>query len=402
MIRGAKMVFYERKLLQEIRKWVGKKTIVVLTGMRQVGKTTLLKKVFDEIPSKNKVFLDLENPINQRMFKELDYDNVWANLRTHGVVNSEKAYLFLDELQAAPEAVRAVKYLFDNYDVQFFITGSSSFYLKNLFPESLAGRKAVFELYPLDFAEFLLFRDNPKEFHAEFGEMDEQKNRVSHERSIKPYEEFLAYGGFPRVVLAETPDEKRAVLDDIFKSYFEKDVRSLADFRDVSKLQELILLLMQRTGSKLNITRLASELGASRETVYAYLSFLEATYFVSLVRPFSRSVDREISGARKVYLCDTGVLNRFSQVSSGAVLENAVFNELKKRGRDVRYYQSRSGTEVDFILKDSGVALEVKETGTPQDVRRLEKIAESLKLRESFVVSKTFVDEPGFVSATDL
>jgi len=396
------MVFYERRLLKEIRKWADKKTIVVLTGMRQVGKTTLLKKVFDETPSKNKVFLDLENPINQRIFKELDYDNVWANLRTHGVVNSEKAYLFLDELQAVPEAVKAVKYLFDNYDVQFFITGSSSFYLKNLFPESLAGRKTVLEMHPLDFEEFLLFRGTPREFYAEFREMDERKNRVSHERSIKLYEEFLAYGGFPRVVLSETPEEKNAVLDDIFKSYFEKDVRSLADFREVSKLQELILLLMQRTGSKLSITRLASELGVSRDTVYSYLSFLEATYFASFVRPFSRSVDREIGGARKVYLCDTGVLNRFSRVSSGAVFENAVFNELEKRGGGMRYYRSRSGTEVDFILKDSGVALEAKETGTPQDARRLGKIAETLKMRESFVVSKTFVDEPGFISATDL
>ena len=68
----------------------------------------------------------------------------------------------------------------------------------------------------------------------------------------------------------------------------------------------------------------------------------------------------------------------------------------------MRYYQSRSGTEADFILKDSGVALEAKETGTPQDARRLGKIAETLKMRESFVVSKTFVDEPGFISATDL
>jgi predicted AAA+ superfamily ATPase len=393
---------YERKLLPELRKWVGKKAIVVVTGMRQVGKTTLFKMLFDEIASGNKAFLDMENPIVQRVFQEKDYDNVWANLKQYGVFPKEKAYLFLDEIQAAPVAVKAVKYLFDHYNVQFFITGSSSFYLKNLFPESLAGRKAMFELYHLDFEEFLVFKDARKEFHASIAEKDRCKNYVDYERNKKLYEEYLAYGGFPRVALSDSADEKKAFLEDIYKSYFEKDVRLLADFKDVGRLQDLILLLMQRTGSKLNISRISSELGLARETVYSYLSFLEATYFINLVPPFSRSVDREVSGARKVYLCDTGILNHFAQVSSGALLENAVFNVLKRKD-EIKYYQRRAGTaEIDFILKKHGIAVEVKERGTALDTKKLGAIAKSLRLREHYVVTKTFVDGKGFVCVTDL
>lgn len=393
---------FARKLLGELRKWVDKNTVVVVTGMRQVGKTTLFKMLFSEISSRNKVFLDMENPLIQKIFEEANYDNIWANLVPYGISKSEKAYIFLDEIQAMPAVVKAIKYLFDHYDVQFFATGSSSFYLKNLFPESMAGRKVVLELYPLDFEEFLIFKGAGKHFYQTFREKDAHKNYIDYERTIKLYDEFLLYGGFPRVVLAEAAEEKKAFLEDIFKSYFEKDVRTLADFEDVNKLRDLILLLMQRAGSKLNISRISSEVGAARATVYAYLSFLEATYFISLVPPFTKSVDREVSGAKKVFLCDTGILNHFAQVSSGAALENAVFNALRTKN-EVSYYQRRAGTaEIDFVLKKQGVALEVKERGTLFDAQRLKALAKMLKLPESYVASKSFVDERGFVCVTDL
>ncbi len=391
-------VFFERKLHSEVLKWIDKPAIVVVTGMRQVGKTTLLEKVFNEIPSKNKAFFDLDNPLDQRVFREEDFANIWANLAPFGVSKSEKAYLFLDELQAMPSAVKAIKYLFDHFGVQFFVTGSSSFYLKNLFSESLAGRKVVLEMFPLDFEEFLAFKNTPSQFPATFEEKDGQKNRVAFEKTIKPYEEYLEWGGFPKVVLAQSLEDKKAFLEDIYKSFFEIDVRQLADFKNLAKLQGFLTLLMQRAGSKINVTRIASELEVSRETAYSYLSFLEATFFVSLVEPFSQSPDREVSGAKKVYLCDTGILNRFAKVSSGTILENAVYNALKKRGK-TNYYQRRIGSEIDFVLPEQSVAIEAKETATIQDLRALEKTAAALGFKQKFVASKNFQDKPGFIPA---
>ncbi|MEI7620889.1 MAG: ATP-binding protein, partial [Candidatus Falkowbacteria bacterium] len=309
--------------MPSIRATVGKKTIVVLTGMRQVGKTTLMKMIYDEIESGNKAYLDMENPIVRRAFDERDYDSIWENLKQYGIDKKKKAYIFLDEVQTAPECIKAIKYLFDHYDVQFFATGSSSFYLKGLFPESLAGRKTVFELYPLDFEEYLWFCERKREFAEGYAGKASSKNEVAYAREIRLYDEYLAHGGFPKVVLAESEGEKKAALGDIFTSYFEKDVKSLADFRDNRRLQDFIMLLLRRSGSKLNISKISSEIGASRETLGAYLAFLEATYFVHLVPPYSKSPDREVSGAKKVYACDTGILNQFAQVSSGAVLENA-------------------------------------------------------------------------------
>ena len=129
-------MLYPRKILQPLKKHLETKEIVVLTGMRRVGKTTAFRMIYKEIKSKNKVFLDIENPIEQKIFEEADYNNIWANLKPFGITNKEKAFIFLDEIQSAPEIVKAIKYLYDHYDVKFFLTGSSSFYLKNLFPES--------------------------------------------------------------------------------------------------------------------------------------------------------------------------------------------------------------------------------------------------------------------------
>lgn len=393
-------MIYKRKILSKIEKYIASKEILVLTGMRRVGKTTLYKLIFDGIKSKNKVFLDVENPITQKIFEETDYDNVATNLGDAGIDMKKKAYIFLDEIQAQPEIVRVIKYLYDHYDVKFFVTGSSSFYLKNIFPESLAGRKYVFEMFPLDFEEFLTFKNISRKYYAAFEQKDKNKNAIFYEKNKKLYDEYMRYGGFPGVVLARTADEKKMKLNDIFKSYFEKDVKNLADFREIKALRDLILLLMQRVGSKLEITKLSSEIGVSRETIYSFLSFLEGTYFVHFAEPFSRNVDREISGGKKVYFCDNGILNYFSKISEGSLFENAVFLDLKKYGK-INYYQKRSGGEIDFVI-DKKVAVEVKTKGDDSDLKKLEKIAKSLKIKQYYLVTKEFSKKNRFIPAVEM
>ncbi len=216
----------------------------------------------------------------------------------------------------------------------------------------------------------------------------------------KHYDEYLEYGGFPGVVLAAAKEDKELKLKDILKSYFEKDVRSLADFRDLRAFRELILLLMQRVGSKLEITKLASEVGVSRETVYSFLSFLEQTYFVHFITPFTKNVDREVSGGRKVYLCDTGILNQFAKVSEGSVFENGVFLNVRSR-EGVNFYQKRSGAEIDFVL-DGRIGCEAKLTGTEQDYRALKRAADGIGLSEAYLVTKQYHDAPYVIPALDM
>ena len=394
-------MLYERKIYGKIIKKIEDREVIVVTGMRRVGKTTLFKMIFEVLKSKNKAFFDMENPINQKIFEEENYDNIWANLKPFGINNKERSFIFIDEIQAKPEITKIVKYLYDHYNVKFFLTGSSSFYLKNLFPESLSGRKIIFELYPLDFEEFLLFRDYKKEFLSKFKEKEKNKNKIEYEKIKKLYEEYLEFGGFPQVVLASEIEKKREFLIDIFKSYFEKDVQGLADFREITKFRDLLLLLLKRVGTKLDISKLASELGTSRETIYSYISFLEKTYFIRLISPYTKSIDREVSGTKKVYICDNGIGKYIVKCEDGSLLENAIFNNLNNYGQ-VKYYERRSGGEIDFILADAGVALEVKNKGDQRDYLLLKGIANSLKLKEFYVISKDFVDKKGLVIASDV
>ena len=368
--------------------------------MRRVGKTTLYRTIFDQIEGKNKVFLDLENPVMQKAFEEKDYNNIVVNLKEFGLTSEKKAFIFLDEIQAMPEISRAIKYLYDHYRFKFFLTGSSSYYLKSLFPESLAGRKFVFELYPLDFEEFLVFKGKKRAGQKTFAEKDKSKNSVRYELLKGLYDEYLRYGGFPQVVLETDTGRKRLHLEDIFKSYFEKDVRGLAKFREIQLFRDLLLLLMSRTASKLDVSRLASQLGTSRETVYSYLSFLEGTFFIALVQPFTKSIDKSISKAKKVYFCDTGILNVFAKVNEGLLFENAVFNNLRQMGY-IRYYQKPSGREIDFIV-NGNTGFEVKLKGLLKDVHRLQMMAKKIKLKESYVVTKQFSNGAGFIPAVDL
>lgn len=392
---------YPRLAQKYIDPWIDKKEIVVVTGMRRTGKTTLLRMIYEKIGSSNKVFLDMENILEQRIFEETDFNNVWANLKPYGVTNKERAHIFIDEVQARPGVVMAIKYLHDHYDAKFFLTGSSSFYLKNLFPESLAGRKVVFELMPLDFREFLVFKGREASEGDGLGEAESRKNAVRHETRVKLFDEYLAFGGFPQVVLAEREEDKRLHLNDIFSSYFEKDVRALADFRNRTAFRDLLLLLMQRAGSKVEAAKLASEVGVVRPTVLSYLAFLEGTYFIFLVEPFSRNRDREVSGARKVYFCDNGFLSQFGRVSEGSLLENAVYLNLRKHGA-VRYYQKRTGPEIDFVIPDKGLAVEVKSRGNDRDMARLDKLAEAMGLAERYIVSREYTDGRGIIPATEI
>ncbi len=395
-------MFYERKKYKELKKLFSYDEIIVLTGMRRVGKTTLMKQIFDELDNSNKVLLNMENPLDQTLFEELDFNNIPANLSSMGINTNEKAFVFIDEIQNFPKIVLPIKYLFDHYNIKFFVTGSISYYLKNLFPESLSGRKVIVELFPLDFEEFLVFKGKDVSFENNFEEKAKSKNIVRYEKNKVLYEEYIKYGGFPQVVLAPTIGKKEMYLKEIFTSYFEQDVKSLADFKNISSLRNLILLLISRIGSKIDISKIASTLGISRPTVYSYLSFLEQTYFIFLINQYSNNTDREMSGAKKVYFCDTGIANYLSNSSeNGSILENAVFNNLRQFGK-IQYYQNRHGSEIDFVLSDLKLAIEVKTKAIPQHINKLMRLSNTVGLKNYYVVSKEFVDNDKIIQASDI
>lgn len=391
-----------RNIQSQIEAEISTKQAVVLTGMRRVGKTTLMRHIYEEIPSHNKAFFDLGNPLHRRIFEEANYDSIWSNLQNYNVSSNKKAYLFLDEMQNLPEASQVVKYLYDHYDVKFFITGSSSYYLKNLFPESLSGRKIVFEMFPLDFSEFLRFKKIERTVEVSLKRKTESRNEIRYIQLLPHFLEFMEYGGFPEVVLEEKISRKKNLLEDIFKSYFEIDVKNLSDFKELGKVRDLILLLASRTASKIDIAKLASEIGTSRETVYGYLSFLEQTYFISLLPQFSKSIDRRVAGQKKLFLCDSGLANHLGRLSEGQLFENCLFSIFRPH-YSLNYFSKGDGKEIDFIINQT-IAIEAKISFSPQDAATLQSRAEPLAIEEKYLCTiKPFViDRANVIMATDL
>jgi len=390
---------YTRTIFSKLESELNTKEITVITGMRRVGKTTALLHLFDLIKSENKAIFDLENPLHRKIFEEDNFDAIWSNLRQFGISNSEKAYIFLDEVQNLPKISHVVKYLYDHWEVKFILTGSSSYYLRNLFPESLAGRKIVFEIYPLTFSEFLVFKGVVRNQPVSFKKMSEDKNKISHEKLSPLYREYLEYGGFPSVVLEPNLERKKVLLSEIFTSYFEKDAKNLADFKEMSKLRDLILLLIPRIGSRVEILKLATELSVSRETIYSYLAFLEQTYFIFLLPRYSGSINRQAAGSRKLFLCDGGIANILGKSSEGQLFEQSVFQNVRPDHK-LAFYSKENGAEIDFII-DGKIALESKITGSQQDIATLRSRSKSINLTESYIVTYQYSDKNEIIVATD-
>lgn len=376
----------ERDIFKQIEPYFNSPEAVVITGMRRTGKTTLLKSIYEKIGSDNKLFIDLENTLNRKYFEEEDYERIRLNFEVLGLNFKKKSYLFLDEIQFVKNVPSIVKYLHDHYQMKLFLTGSASFYLKNLFSESLAGRKYIFELFPLNFKEFLRLKGEKINIPTSPKDISEPIFQTLD----RLYDEFLKFGGFPGVVAKEDFGEKKKALEDIFSSYFQLEVVQLGDFRKTSVVRDLMLLLMQRAGSRLDIQKLASELGVSRPSIYEYLAFLEGTYFFHLIKPYSKSKDVEIRGSEKVYVCDSGLLNNAAHVSEGALFENNIFQMLRPRG-SVHYYQKGKTREIDFILNRKE-AYEVKLRPSPQDVASLEKTSTELAIKNFSLVSRSYAN----------
>ncbi len=364
------MNIVERDIFPEIEKYMDSPEVLVLTGCRQSGKTTTLRYFFDKLTSSNKLFLDLENILNRRYFEEEDYEAIKAAFELQGIDFSKRPYIFLDEIQYVKNLPSVVKYLKDHYDVKFFLTGSASFYLKNLFSESLAGRKYIIHIYPLTFSEFIRFKGHKIKY-------SESLPYVVCKHLDSLFSEYISFGGFPAVVLKTTEKEKRNKLQDIFSSYFEMEVEKLRDFAKLKKVRDTLLLLFLRSASLVDISRLAQELEISRITLKEYMDFFEKTFFFDFVKPYSASKDVEIRKRAKVYPVDVGLAKEMGFSESGGLFEIALYQNIKVK-HTVNYYRLKNGQEIDFIV-DAQDALEAKNFCHPQDVRRLGRLVLNLR-----------------------
>jgi len=358
---------YDRELRPEVMKYLDDPEAIIILGSRQVGKTTLLRIIMEHIKDQRRCFyLDLEVPGNLDIVMA-GPESLIEYLTSLGASFDHRNYVFLDEIHYMENPTRFIKLAVDHYADKLKIigTGSSALGIKMKFHDAFVGRKLIFSLYPLSFREFLIFKgkkilaDNlPEDPFNQKGD----STRFHAEEYHKYFSEFLIFGGYPRVVLEDSYEKKIRFLGEIVGAYIYKDIRSLFNLGDFTKFNNLTRLLASQIGSLVNVSELARTIGLSRPTVLNYLSILENTFIIGLLPPYSKTLRVEIRKAKKIYWYDNGIRNYLigdlscstSRADLGALLENAIFNGLTKRKKDIEqlfYWRTRDKTEIDFIYK---------------------------------------------------
>lgn len=326
------------KYLSQLMKLEKLSEAVVLSGVRRSGKSTILLQFLELLHKKNGVspdntlYVNFEDPQLGESLAGNDlfaiFDAYRSKLKPKG-----KIYLCLDEVQNVSGWERFVRVLIDQkQEVKVFVTGSTSTLLESKASTSLTGRAVGVPVHPLDFEEFLQFKKAKKS------------------RADQYIDEYLYFGGFPRVVLTEPESIKRDLLISYYETILERDVILRNNIKNKREIKQLARFVLSNDGSLVSSYALEKTMKISNENINRYLSFFEEAFIVSRVPFFSYSVKQQIYRPDKFFCVDTGLVNiagfAFSQ-NKGRLLENMVYHRLQTGLEQIFYW--KNGTELDFV-----------------------------------------------------
>lgn len=388
------MVFIKRKILLRISRFLEYKEAIVIYGARQVGKTTIMKMLIKQlkdngISDKAVFYFDLEDLDMLNLCSQgVDFLIRYIDARTS---YKGKIYVFIDEIQYLGNASSFIKLMVDNHSNRFKLiaSGSSVLGIKSKIKKSLVGRIVTFEVFGLDFEEFLWFKK--KIFN-----LDKVADEKTEKELKQLFEEFIIFGTYPRIALISRIDDRRYYLKELIQTYIKKDIKDIGKIRNIMKFNNFLRILADQTGNLLNIDELASSVGIARETVYDYLTLLEGTYIARRLAPFFRNLRSELTKMPKIYFEDSGVLNYLKyddivEKVSGQLLENSIYAELRKVVglESLRYWRTQSKQEIDFVVEHRRqlFAFEVKKIYSGQKTTSLRYFSQKYPNSKSFVIT---------------
>ena len=356
-------MYIDRKIEKRLKYLSEHFPVVVVTGARQVGKTTLIKQQIEGVS-----------------YVTLDYPRLRELARTDPelFLQQYKPPVIIDEIQYAPELLPYIKILIDNDRTpgQFYLTGSQMFLMMKNVSESLAGRVGLLSLYGFSRAEIL------KRDETTF--LPENKLSVWSNETITSVFERIYRGSMPQMVIDEglAPE---SYFGEYMQTYIERDIRDILEIKNESKFQKFISCTAARTGQELNLSDIAKDVGIDSKTADAWMSLLTTTGLVYLLLPYSGNVIKRIVKRPKLYFMDTGLACYLSlwnnpealmnSAMAGAMFETYIVSEIIKQysnaGLDTRsrlcYYRDNNGKEIDLIILENGKMhpIEIKKSADP-------------------------------------
>ncbi len=349
----------KRTIFEDLKNHLSNKEISLIVGPRQVGKTTLMKELIKHLEERQEkiVFLNLDYDSDKRFFASQD-----ELIKKIELEIGKSGFVFIDEIQRKEDAGLFLKGIYDrDLDYKFIVSGSGSLELKEKIHESLAGRKRVFNLNPVSFEEFINFKTDYKyqDKLIDYFDLEKDKTRMF-------LEEYLNFGGYPRVILEIRKEEKKRIIEDIFKSCVEKDILSLLNIDRPDVFSSMIKILASQSSQIINYSKLGQQIGLTFEPLKKYLWYAEKTFLIKLIRPYFTNKQKELTKSPMAYFNDLGLRNfgidmmgeLNNSLSLGLVFQNFILqileDKLSNSSGVINYWRTITGKEVDFIINKGG------------------------------------------------
>lgn len=339
----------QREILKELGDIIATPLITVITGLRRVGKSTLLAQIATKYLKEGFYFVNFED---ERLlnFQVRDFDVLHETLIS--LFGEKKTFLF-DEIQNVPEWERFVRRLHDQ-GYKFIVTGSNASLLSQELGTRLTGRSVRVELFPFSFREFLEF----KGIKIPDLEVLTTKQRGNLRKLVNDY---IVFGGIPDALKYPELEIHKTLYDDVLY----RDIATRYKLDNVRSLKELAFFLVSNISSLVSFNKLKDLLKlGSVNTVKSYVGYLENSWLFFVINKYAYSVKEQQIAAKKLYSIDTGLAQSvgfsFSE-NKGKMMENVVFLHLRKKYKDVFYYKTKQDSEVDFFLPKEGVLIQVSQ-----------------------------------------
>jgi len=342
--------FYE----DEIAKKSKAGEVIVIKGVRRSGKSTLLvneikRLVADGTDVKNILFVNFEDQ-RFRMFDEKTLLEDIKNVYLEYIKPTGDLVIMLDEVQNVAGWEQWVLKEYELSNNHLYVTGSNSHLLGAEFGTALSGRYLDIEVFPLSFKEYLGFN----------GITINSKAELLHNKMIlqQHFNSYMRYGGFPKTVLQDDEALKKDTVKSYYDSILLKDIVARYKLKNYQVLNELALFLLSNNATINAYNKLKNNFSSSFDTIRDYVEYLRNSYMILSIPKFDYSLKKQIANPQKFYAIDTGFSNVVSfNISQkiGANLENIVFLELKRRGKEIYYYKTEKGKEVDFLIQNENI-----------------------------------------------